>query len=175
MSEAALEIVKGISRAAGDAYDGAMDENNEPIKFGLKREEGNPLLDRRTMDGFGCKVSGTKLILSYHSEIQLKEVYGGDFEGEIEQRLADIVSGLKKRYKTHTGKNLGLKALGEVDARVEKISNVRVQVTAQKMYEIAGMDGVEVVLDESKPEERFKEFLSQNSDKRPPNDSRKAE
>ena len=29
MSEAALEIVKGISRAAGDAYDGAMDENGE--------------------------------------------------------------------------------------------------------------------------------------------------
>jgi hypothetical protein len=175
MSEAALEIVKGISRAAGDAYDGAMDENGEPIKFGLKREEGNPLLDRRTMDGFGCKVSGTKLIMSYHSEIQLKEVYGNDFEGEIEQRFADIVAGLKKRYRHHTSKTLGLKALGEADSRVEKVNNHRVHVTAQKMYEIAGMDGVEVVAGESNPEDRFKEFLAQNSDKRPDNDTRKAE
>ena len=175
MSEAALEIVRGISRAAGDAYDGAMDENGEPIKFGLKREEGNPLLDRRTMDGFGCRVSGNKLIISYHSEIHLKEVYGGDFEGEIEQRLTEIVAGLKKRYRHHVGKTLGLKALGEADARVEKVNNHRVHVTAQKMYEISGMDGVESIAAESSPEDRFKEFLAQSTDKRPSNDTRKAE
>ena len=102
-------------------------------------------------------------------------MYGGDFEGEIEQRFADIVAGLKKRYRHHTSKTLGLKALGEADSRVEKVNNHRVHVTAQKMYEIAGMDGVEVVLDESTPEERFKDFLSQSSDKRPSNDTRKAE
>ena len=38
------EIVQGLSQAAANAYDGAMTEDGEPIKAGLKREEGNPLM-----------------------------------------------------------------------------------------------------------------------------------
>ena len=41
------EIVQGLSQAAANAYDGALDENGEPLLAGLKREEGNPILDKR--------------------------------------------------------------------------------------------------------------------------------
>ena len=34
MSQKVVDIVKGISMAAGKAYDGAMDENGDPIKIG---------------------------------------------------------------------------------------------------------------------------------------------
>ena len=44
MSQKVIDIVKGISVAAGNAYDGAKDENGEDLKIGLKREEGNPNL-----------------------------------------------------------------------------------------------------------------------------------
>ena len=64
MSQKVVDIVKGISQAAGEAYDGALDDNGEPIKVGLKREEGNPNLDKRVIDGFGVKVSGKTLIVS---------------------------------------------------------------------------------------------------------------
>ena len=47
-----LEIINGISQVLSKKYDGALDENDEPIKIGLKREEGDPILDSRIMDGF---------------------------------------------------------------------------------------------------------------------------
>ncbi len=47
-----LEIVRGISQVMANAYDGAMDENGEPIKIGLKREEEVAITDKRVMDGF---------------------------------------------------------------------------------------------------------------------------
>ena len=40
-----LEIVNGISQVLANTYDGALDENGEPVKIGLKREEGHPILD----------------------------------------------------------------------------------------------------------------------------------
>ena len=69
------EIVKGISQAMTRAYDGAHDENGEPVKIGLKREEGNPLIDKRVMDGFGVKFHGNRLMITYHAEIMLKDIY----------------------------------------------------------------------------------------------------
>ena len=92
MTQKNYDVVKGIAQAAANAYDGALDENGEPIKIGLKREEGHPVLDSRTMDGFKVKVNGDKLILTYQSDTKLKEVYGGDYEGELEQTMTDIVS-----------------------------------------------------------------------------------
>ena len=69
MSQEVVDIVTGISQAAGMAYDGATDDEGVAIKIGLKREEGNPLLDPRVIDGFGVKVSGKTLIIKYHSEV----------------------------------------------------------------------------------------------------------
>ena len=34
-----LEIVRGISQAMSNTHDGALDENGEPVKIGLRREE----------------------------------------------------------------------------------------------------------------------------------------
>ena len=35
-----LEIVNGISQVLANSYDGTTDEDGEPVKIGLKREEG---------------------------------------------------------------------------------------------------------------------------------------
>ena len=37
MSQKVVDILRGISQAAAGMYDGATDENGEPIKIGLKR------------------------------------------------------------------------------------------------------------------------------------------
>lgn len=96
-----LEIIHGIQQAASNAYDGSLDENGEPLKIGLKREEGDPILDKRVIDGFKVSFAGNVLILKYQSEITLREVHRGDFEGEVSQRLQDIASFLKKNIKSH--------------------------------------------------------------------------
>ena len=103
-----IDIVNGISQAAANAYDGALDDKGEPQKIGLKREEGDLVLDTRVIDGFNVSISGNTLILKYQGEILLKDVYKGDFEGEIAQRLQDIVSYLKKEFKKITGNALTL-------------------------------------------------------------------
>ena len=106
MSEKTLKIVQGIAQAAADSYDGALDEKGEPIKIGLKREEGNPLIDHRMMDGFKVRCSGATLICTYQSQIKLRDVYATKFENELEGTMASIVKHLKKRYKRITGDTL---------------------------------------------------------------------
>ena len=81
------EIVQGLSQAAANAYDGAMTEDGEPIKAGLKREEGDPLIDKRVMDGFNVKFHGNMMRLSYMSEVTLKEVYANGFESDVESQM----------------------------------------------------------------------------------------
>ena len=103
-------------------------------------------------------------------------MYSKNLESELEQTMSDIVSYLKKRYRAITKNTLSLKEKGEVDARVESTSRVRVFVTARKLYEISNMSDVEDLGDASKDnlEKSFKDFLSKSSEKRPPNDKRKA-
>ena len=180
MSQAVVDMLRGISGAAASMYDGAVDEDGEPVKIGLKREDGNPILDTRVIDGCKVRVSGKTLIVSYHSECKLKDVYSTkvNFMDDIEQTMADIVKFLKKRYRKITGKTLSLKEKGECDARVESTSRVRVFVTARKDYEITNMGDVEETGAGSKDglEASFKKFLDQDSgNKRPQNDKRKAE
>ena len=94
------EIVQGLSQAAANAYDGALDENGEPIKAGLQREEGDPILDKRVMDGFNVRFHGNMMCLTYMAETHLKEVYTLGFESDVESKLAEIVTFLKKEYAT---------------------------------------------------------------------------
>ena len=94
------EIVQGLAQAAANAYDGALGEDYEPAKDGiLRREEGNALIDQRVMDGFNVKFYGNMMCLTYHSEIQLTEVYASGFESDMAQRLTDIKGWLTKEYK----------------------------------------------------------------------------
>jgi len=161
MSQANYEIIQGVMQAAADSFDGAFDEKGQPIEIGLKREKGHPVLDSRQIDGFRCKIDGSHLQITYHSEIKLKDVYGGKFEQELEQTMVDIVNHLKKKYKQNTSKTLRLTPAGEVDATVEKTSNVRVWVVAKKVYRLPGLSGVEDRLAPSadRLETNFKKFL----------------
>ena len=170
------EIVQALSQAAANAYDGALTEDGEPLKAGLKREDGDPILDRRVIDGFNVRFYGNMMCLSYHSEVMLKEVYASGFEADIEQRLADITGFLKKEYKRITGKSVGLTDQGEIDVRVESSSRVRSWVTAKKHYKIGGLaEDMQVEApSESRLEDSFKSFLDQGGfGTRPDNDTRK--
>ena len=173
------EIVQGLSQAASNAYDGALDENGEPLLAGLKREEGDPILDKRVMDGFGVKFYGNIMCLSYQSEVQLKEVYANGFESDIESQISDIVGFLKKEYKKITGNSVSLTADGEVDIRVENSSRVRSWVTAKMHYKVGGLKEDMAVAAEvdTKPEAKWQSFVSQggwngSGGTRPDNDTR---
>jgi hypothetical protein len=177
------EIVQGLSQAAANAYDGALGEDYEPVKTGaLRREEGDALIDQRVMDGFGVKFYGNMMCLSYHSEIQLKEVYASGFESDTEQRIADIAGWLKKEYKKITGDSVTLTKEGEIDVRVENSSRVRSWVTAKMHYRVGGLD--EEMQNEAPSHDRldsgWKKFLSQGGwngkgGKRPENETKKKE
>ena len=134
-----LDIVRGISTAAARGYDGALDSDGQPLKIGLKREEGDPVLDKRIIDGFKASIAGNMLIIKYQAEIMLKDVYKGDFEGEVEQRMKDIVSFLKKEYKKITGNALTLTKEDEPDVLVQSISKVRTIVNATQNFKIGGI------------------------------------
>ena len=170
------EIVQGLSQAAANAYDGALGEDNQPLVAGLRREDGDPILDKRVMDGFKIKFYGDMMCLSYHSEVMLKEVYAAGFESEIEQRIADIASFLKKEYKKITGKSVSLTEEGEADMRVESSSRVRSWVTAKKHYKVGGLaKEMEVnAASADNMEAGWKTFLEQGGwGSRPDNDKRK--
>ena len=169
------EIVQGLSQAAANAYDGALTEDGEAIKAGLKREEGDPILDRRVIDGFNVSFHGPLMCIQYHSEVQLKEVYAAGFESGIEQQIADIASFLKKEYRKITGNSVSLTKEGEAEMRVESTSRVRSWVTAKCHYRIGGMDDVVVVGEgsEDRLEANWRSFLDQGGlGKRPKNDKR---
>jgi len=166
-----LEIIQGIQQAASNAYDGALDENGESLKVGLQREEGHPILDKRVMDGFGVCFIGNVLRIKYQGEVTLREVYKGDFEGDIEQRLQDIASFLKKEYKKITGNGLELKKVkdNEAEILVQSTSKVRSWVQAQQDFKIGGIPDepelghtVEERLDDS-----IKKWLGMGKDKFP--------
>ena len=131
-----LEIARGISQAIANSHDGALDEDGEPVKIGLRREEDVPITDRRVMDGFKIALHGDQLMVKYHSEIPLKEVHGKDFEGEISDMLEKIASFLKKEYKKVTKSALTLSRNGEADVMVQSLNRHRSWVQATQVYDI---------------------------------------
>jgi|TARA_R110002020_G_scaffold254113_2_gene467846 hypothetical protein len=173
-----MEIVRGISQVMANSYDGALDEKGEPIKVGLKREEGHPIHDSRVMDGFKVSFHGNKLCIHYHSEIKLKEVYANGFESGLEQMIEDIASFIKKEYRKVTGSSLTLTKDGEMDAIVQNTSRIRTFVQAKCFYALGGLDdSTEGINDpsEDRLEDNFRKFLEQDAgDKKAKNDKRKA-
>jgi len=173
------EIVQGLSQAAANAHDGALNEDGTPIVAGLQREEGDALLDKRVMDGFNVKFYGNMMCIGYHSEVHLKEVYANGFEGEVEQRVADIATFLKKEYRKITGESVTLTKEDEIDVRVENSSRIRSWVTAKQHYKVAGLD--EAMKNDTPSSDSvdtgWQSFLDQGGwgGKRPQNDTRKKE
>ena len=141
-----LEVIRGISQALAYSYDGGHKESytddGESHSFGLKREEGDPLLDKRVMDGFKVKISGDSLCIHYHSEVQLKDVHSRDFESDLEKMINDIANFIKKEYKKVTGDTLTLTAQEELEAIVQNTSRVRSWVQAHRWYKIGGLKDV---------------------------------
>ena len=134
-----LEIIDCISQVLSNTYDGALDESGEPIKIGLRREEGNPLVDQRVMDGFGAFISGDRLHIKYHTEIPLKEVHSNGFEGEMESMVEKVKAFIQKEYKKTKKSALSLSDPSEVDVLVEYISRIRCSVKVHKCYKIAAL------------------------------------
>jgi len=173
-----LEIIQGLAQAASRAYDGAhMESYNDDGRARiakLQREEGDPILDRRVMDGFKVRFSGPNLVISYQSEIKLKEVYAGGFESEIDRRINEIKKFLQKEYKAITGESVSLTKQGESDILVQSSSRIHSWVQAQCTYKIGKVDA-DGILQPSEPSVReiTKKFLEQASTKRPSNDTRK--
>ena len=175
------DIIKGISQAAANAYDGAQYENlsadGKTREAGLKREMGDPIVDSRVMDGFGVKFHGDQLLITYQSEIPIKEFHNSKYDEEVEQTYSDIVKFLKKEYKAVTGESLSLTAVGPADIHLQNMSRVRSWAQATKAYKIGNMDGVVPVEDQSEDrlEANFRKFLELSTDKKPQNVTRKGE
>ncbi len=169
-----LEIINGISQVMSNVHDGAVDADGEPIKVGLKREEGHPINDSRVMDGFTAKVYGNKLCVGYHAEINIKDVHDKDFEPDIEQMIEDVASFLKKEFKKVTGSALSLKKEGEPEILVQNLSRVRSTVVAKSHYVIGGMDAEAIgEPSEEKLDSSIKKWLDFGKGKKAQNDTRK--
>ena len=174
------DIVKGINQAAANAYDGSHKEDynsdGKPRTAGLKRELGNPIVDSRVMDGFSVRMNGPKMIVSYQSELPIKDVHNTKLDQEIEQTYADIIKFLKKEYKAVTGETLSVKEDGPAHILLQNMSKIRTWVECQKVYTVNGLkDVVEVELPSAdRLEKSFKDFLALGATgKRPKNDKRK--
>ena len=164
-----LEIINGISQVLTKGYDGALDENDELLKVGLKREEGNPLIDSRVIDGFGVKFeSGNCLCITYSSEIKLKEVYGGSLENDVSSKISDVATFIKKEYRALTKSGLSLTADGEVKVLVQPVSRVRTLVTAVQKFKIGGIE-------EQSNEREALDIPTTPEAKKTPNDDRKVD
>ena len=134
-----LEIINGISQVLANSYDGALDESGEPVTIGLRREEGNPLVDHRVMDGFGAHISGNRLHIKYHAELPLKEVHSNGFEAEMESMVEKVKSFIQKEFNKVTKSSLSLSEPSEVDVLVEYISRIRCSVKVHKCYQIGSI------------------------------------
>tara|TARA_R110000824_G_scaffold136827_5_gene300650 strand:- start:2342 stop:2875 length:534 start_codon:yes stop_codon:yes gene_type:complete len=172
-----IEIVNAISGIVSEyGYDGAIGNDGAPVKVGLRREEGDPILDKRVIDGFGVKFIGNHLMITYQSEIKLSEIYKGDLEAETEQMIQDIANFIKKQCKAVSNINVRLTPLGEVHVRAENTSRVRYFVTAHRTYKIGNMKGTDPILGESgdSVDKKFRDFLELGGlGQRPPNDTRR--
>jgi hypothetical protein len=173
-----IDIVNGISQVMANVHDGALDENGEPIKIGLKREEDVPITDRRVMDGFKVAVVGDQLHIKYHGEVTVKEAHDAGFEPEMEQMIADISSFLKKEYKKVTGSALKLEKQGGIEAIVQSVSAHRSWVQATCVYALGGLgESVEGALqgsDEDRLDKSIRSWLELGPSGKAKNDKRPA-
>lgn len=159
------DVLKYLSQAASNSWDGAHSKSysldGKEHRAGLRREEGEPLIDKRVMDGFHIAFHGDKLQIKYQSECTLKEVYDPKFEDNIEDMISNIASFLVKEYKTYDPTGITLTPDGEMKARVENASKVRTWVTAQRYYKISRLEGVvDARADAGNTvDDKFKKFL----------------
>ena len=171
------DVVKGLAQAAANAYDGALDENGDPLELGLKRESGRGVYDKASLDGFKIRFAADQMIVSYHSEMSMKDMHPPNkLVNEVEARFADILKYLKKEYRRLGNGSVTLSPIDEARVDAQSISRVRTWIQAQKAYKIGGVEGVDPIgqkSDKDRLDDNVKKFLELSSDKRPPNDKSK--
>ena len=172
MSKETLEIIRGLSQAAANAYDGAHDErfslDGQTRQVGLQREEGCPIMDKRVIDGFKVKFYGDSMIINYQSDVMMKDLKDGRFENEIAQTINEVKKFLQKEYKAVTGKSISLTKKGEPNIIVQTTSRVRTFVQAYQHYKVGGLKIDEP--QETSVRDITKKFLEQAKAKRPQNE-----
>ena len=174
-----LEVVRGLAQAVSDIkYNGhderyAYDGIARPA--GLKREEGDIILDKRTNDGFSVRFMGHMMCIMYQSDIQLKEIYGGGFENEMQLRINDVKKAIQKEYKRATGNSVTLTSTAEPDIMAQSVSRVRSFVQAVQHFKISGIkeDPDAGGSENRKVDDAIRKFLDLKSTKRPRNVTRK--
>ena len=180
MANADLEIIKDLSQAAGNLYDGAVDDKGDPIKMGLKRDD-LPSTNRKYIDGGKIRFAGDKIIVNYEAEIRLQDVYKNGingFQNEMNDMIQNLVKQLKKNYKAIAGKSITLTPEGDdANVRVDYVSRYRTLVLASRQYKISGLSEVMSATndDTNKREisDAYRKFLEQGGfGKRPKNDTR---
>ena len=174
-----LKVVQGLSQAVSDIKANGHDEryayDGEARAAGLKREEGDIMLDKRVNDGFSVRFMGNMMCIMYQSDIMLKDIYGGKFESGIQQMINQIKRSIQKEYKKVTGKGVTLTAQGEPDIMAQSVSRVRSFVQAVQHFKISGIPDNEYdgSSENRTIEDSFKKFLElNNNNKRPSNDTR---
>jgi len=181
MANVDLEILRGLSRAAGDLYDGALDDEGKPLQIGLKRED---LLstDRKMIDGAKVIFVGDKIRVGYETQIKLKDVYqngANAFQSEIDDVIQKVVAFLKKNYRAYTKKSVTLTPVeDEAAIKIEYVSRSTVLCCASRHYKIGGLSDILAATEkEQKSREMsdtYRKFLEQGGfgKKRPKNDTR---
>ena len=173
-NEKTLEIIRGLSQAAANAYDGAHDErfslDGQQRQVGLRREEGCPIMDTRVIDGFKVKFYGDSIIINYQSDVRMRDLKDNRFENDIAATINDVKKFLVKEYKAITGNSISLTKKGEPQILIQQTSRVRTFVQAYQHYKVSGlsMDGI----GESEPSVRdiTRKFLETAKAKRPQNE-----
>ena len=172
MSKETLEIIRGLSQAAANAYDGGHDErfslDGQQRQVGLNREKGCPIMDKRVIDGFKVKFYGDCMIINYQSDVMMKDLKDDGFENEISRMINEVKKFLQKEYKAVTGKSVSLTKKGECQMIVQTTSRVRTFVQAYQHYKVGGLKMDEP--HETSVRDITKKFLEQAKAKRPQNE-----
>jgi hypothetical protein len=154
------DIVKGINQAAANAYDGALNDEGEPVDLGLERNKSTPITDKRVMDGFGVTFSGKTMKVNYTRELASRDVADNKLKSDIESSIEEVTKFLKKEYKKITGDTLNLKKHGALHmGNVQSTSRVRTWVQAHCEYEIQGVTGHDAQ-DKNDIDSAIKSFLA---------------
>ena len=174
-NEKTLEIIRGLSQAAANAYDGSHDErfslDGQTRQVGLRRESGCALIDSRVIDGFKVKFYGDSMIINYQSDVRMKELKDNSFEKDVVSTINDVKKFLQKEYKVVTGNSITLTAKGEPNILVQATSRYRTFVQAYQHYKIGGLKMDQINAPSEDPTRDItKKFLKAAKAKRPQNE-----
>ncbi len=179
MNSEMLKVVQGLAQAVSDIKANGHDEryayDGDARPTGLKREEGDIILDKRHNDGFSVRFLGNRICIMYQSDIMLKDIYAGGFENDMKRMINQVKKAIQKEYKKVTGNSVTLTSDGEVDVMTQSVSRVRSFVQAVQHFKISGIkdDNYDGSSEGRKIEDSFKKFLElNNNNKRPQNDTR---